>query len=253
MDDDKVLDQSEEVKVEQPTDVEPPKGEAEPVDLAKLKAESEEETKTEPQIESKDEEAEDKLDRRFTQFKGKTLQEYTKELEEAYANSSTEAGKLVAENKRLREEQAAKAGEPDDAPVVAQDPALIYAQKQLDEKMTEEYTDFVKEHPELESDTDLRAKVLEEVTVLGTAYRSQGKILGMRQGLMAAYATLGLDLTEKPSKAEKVREAVKESASNSITGASASVKSDDDFTEAQLDFAKKFGFTKDQLREHIKA
>lgn len=253
MDDDKVLDQSEEAKADQPTSVEPPKGEAETVDLAKLKAESEEETKTEPPKESKDEEADDKPERRFTQFKGETTEEYLKGVEDAYANSSTEAGKLVAENKRLREELAAKAGEPDDAPVVAQDPALIYAQKQLDEKMTDEYTDFVKDHPELESDTDLRARVLEEVTVLGTAYRSQGRILGMKQGLMAAYATLGLELNEKPSKADKVRDAVKESASNSMTGASASVKSDDDFTEAQLDFAKKFGFTKDQLREHIKS
>ncbi len=211
-----------------------------------------------------DEEEQPEFKKQFPQFKGESLEEYTPNLEEGYRKSAREGKRLAKENQdlqgRLDAITAAVAKNPELAKLIdeatgegaispVQDPALLKAREDLNTQMEKEYSEFVDEHPELDTDEELQQKVLAELEVLGAAYRAKGKVLGMKKGLQLAWESLGL---EEGSSQEKVAGAAKANAARSKTtgkgGKKPSTKSP--LTQEQIAWGKKMGLTEKQMLEY---
>lgn len=201
--------------------------------------------------------------KRFTQLKGESLEEYVKNLEDAYANSSTEGQRTAKEAREYKEqydkvaqlvatdpEFAKKLTETENAPKPPVDPALEYAREQMNEQYRNEYKSFTDAHPEMLTDEKLRDEVIAELDALGAAYEKRGAKLSMIDGLRKAWISLGLD--ESDSK-ENVVNKVKEQASQSAPQAKGNKESGKpQFTPEQVAVAKKMGLTPEQLAKYSK-
>jgi acyl carrier protein phosphodiesterase len=201
--------------------------------------------------------------KRFTQLKGESLEEYVKNLEDAYANSSTEGQRTAKEAREYKEQYdriaqlvasdpdfAAKLQQSQNVPKPPVDPALEYAREQMNKQYASEYNAFTEIHPEMVTDTELRDKVIAELDVIGAASEARGVKLSMKDGLRKAWISLGLD--EADSK-ENVVNKVKEQASKpSAPAKTAKPKGKTEFTPEQIAVAKKMGLTPDQLAKYNK-
>lgn len=203
--------------------------------------------------------------KRFTQLKGETPEEYIKNLEDAYANSSTEGQRTAKEAKdateRFNKIASLVATDPDFAeklatatdenavnPVV--DPATKWAREQMDKEYSKDYSAFAELHPEMISDENLRTEVITELDIIGQAYEARGKTLTMAEGLKKAWISLGYDEIDKK---DDVVDKTKEQASTTSTQTTKKTDSDKPtFTKAQIAMAEKMGLTVEQLAEHNK-
>lgn len=228
--------------------------------------ENEEETEDEEGDKPKpDDEEEAKFEKRFSQIQGDTPEEYTKNLEEAYRQSSTEGQRLAMETKeaqKWRDQVAAavaknpeiaqllEAATGENAPAPFVDPALAFAREQMNNTFAKEYSEFTEAHPEMLSDEKLKDEVLEELRVFADAYDAKGKRLGMAEGLKKAWISLGLDADDKK---EKVMTTAKTQAAQPKTQPKPKAPAaKPQFSDAQLEFAKKMGLTEAQLAEYSK-
>jgi hypothetical protein len=185
------------------------------------------------------------FERRFTQFKGETIEEYTKNLETAYANSSSEAlnlkkraddaVKLIATDPAAADKVVGAQEEP--VPTAApKSAAEAYAETKMREEQTREYDEFVKEHSELESDPALADRLLKELgTFSAVTWQNEGRLIGMNEGLTKAWNSLGLGNNSE----EDTRVAAKEGASQSKTSSRKKAAKKEQFTENQIKVAMK--------------
>lgn len=207
--------------------------------------------------EAAEEETAQQFEKRFTQFKGETPDEYAKNLEDAYGHSTTEATRLAQQVKDLQLEKdrimAQVANNPElaaqimgqTAPANGQtqpvysDPALLFARQTMEEQMTKEFNQFAEEHPEIQTNQELSKQVVENLSAISEAYRLRtGKIPTMKEGLAAAWIMAGKSLTDDE---ETTRMAIKNSASQSKspTGRPTASPEKPLFTKAQMDFARR--------------
>lgn len=228
--------------------------------------ENEEESEQEEGDEPKPgEEEEAKFEKRFSQIQGETPEEYIKNLEEAYRQSSTEGQRLAQErkeNQKFRDQIAAavakdpslasalEAATGEGAPAPYVDPALAYAREEMNKTFEREYREFTDVHPEMISDESLRQEVLDELQILADVYDKKGKRLGMAEGLKKAWASLGHDAGDKK---EKVMTEAKTQAAQPKAQAKPKAKIEKpQFTDEQIAFAKKMNLTPEQLAEFSK-
>lgn len=203
-----------------------------------------------------DDEEESEFKKRFTQFKGDSIEEYTPELEKAYGHALGEITRLKSADKEKQSKidsiVTAVAKDPDlakkldelmgDSSTVTVDPALMKARQDMEDQMTKDYHEFVDEHPELESDPQLNEQVFALVEEFGNTSRKGGKIMTMKEALTKVYIYLGLNDTK-----EKVAIKAKEAATKPKTGNTAKkVTKKAEFTEEQLRVAKKWGTSLEQ-------
>lgn len=254
-------------------DVETPKGEDEPTP----EATADDATPADPEAQDEpdgdkpdgDEEPEDKTDedstftKRYTQFKGDSPEEYAKNLEEAYHNSSAEAVRLSREVKEMKTRLDTIAGQVANNPELAEklnqtpasdaiaSPAVAWAEEKLNEEIKKDYADFVDLHPEIETDPTLGEKMEKAISsVIQVTYDTENRRAPLREAMEKAWIILGKD---KEDNQEKLDMAVKDQASmNKTTPATAKPKPKSEFTPAQLEMAKKLGLTEEQLRENVK-
>jgi hypothetical protein len=213
---------------------------------------------------TEDEEASE-FKKRFTQIKGDTPEEYLPNLEEAYRNSSTEAqrlakeakdlqkrvdqiGALVAKNPELAKALEEGTGEGAPSPIV--DPALQYAREQMQQTFEREYNEFADLHPELNTDDELKEKVIEELQILADVYDRRGQRLGMAEGLKKAWISLGLDADDSKEKA--ATQAKQQAAKPNTQGKPKSTTKAPEFTDAQIAMAQKFGLSAEDLAKYSK-
>lgn len=249
-------------------EVETPEGEDETV---------EEETSEEGDQEEETVEEPEGFQKRFTQFKGDTPEEYLKNLEDAYGHSSAEATRLVQQAKEATAErdrvmaqvandpalaeklqqQQTPAQTPPAAPTMA-DPLLDFARSNVQQQWEKEYHEFVSEHQEMQTDQDLNTKVLQALQVVSSNVRQiQNRTPGMKEALGMAWQSLGYSLNDSE---ETTRMAVKNAAAQSKTAVGRPTPSPTKpkFTQAQLQFAKRAypDKTEDELTEllsqHVK-
>lgn len=228
---------------------------------------SEEDDTSEDETEDEDSEDDDsKFKKQFSQFKGEDWEQYGPELEEGYRKSSREGKRLAQENSELQGRldviTQAVAKNPELAKLIedstgegavspVQDPALVELREERDKRMQKEYAEFVDGHPSLDTDEEIQGQVLEELKMLGAAWRAKGKILPMKKGLQMAWDSLGLDDDPK----SKIAGAAKTTAGRSKTtnankreGSQSSSKPK--LTEAQVNWGKRMGLTEKQMLEH---
>jgi len=222
--------------------------------------------------ETEEEEAQPSFDRAFTQFQGETVEEYAKNLEEGYRNTSKEGLRLSATNKelevRVNQLMAAVAKNPElaatlnatqdnkpAAPSAAMaDPALAYFKSEFEAKMVKEYDSFVDEHPELTSDETLANKVNQRLANFrNVIFETEGRQIGMQEGLEMAWTSLGLPLTE--SKQEATAMAVKSQASQPRKqgGKPTVAASRSQFSDDQVEFARRLypGLSTEDLEKKL--
>lgn len=247
-----------------------PEDEAEETETKEDATEEEETESSEDDTEESDnedeteEESEEPFQKRFTQLKGDNTEEYLGSLEEAYANSTTEANRIMAEARDLKSKVEAigqiAANDPelaekleavfggDNAPKPPLDPTTAYMQQEMEKKMKSEYDSFVSAHPDLESDAELAKEVNDNLAVVRDAiWQREGRLVGMEEGLKKAWNMLDRDDSE-----EKTRMAAKEIAGQGRTtgGGKKATKSSSPLTEAQIKLGKKLGLSEEQMLKH---
>lgn len=211
-----------------------------------------------------EEDEENKFQKRFSQFKGDTPEEYLKELEEAYANSSTEGQRNSKEAKEAKEKldkiltavannpELAKAlEEADNAPKPKEDPALVYARQQMEQQYEKDWGDFTRLHPELVGNQELTNELIDEMDAIAYAAERRGKTLTMAEGLQKAWISLGRQAADDK---EKIVNKTKEQASKPAPGASKPKQnsSKQEFTPEQIAVAKKMGISAEDLAKYSK-
>lgn len=210
---------------------------------------------------SDDDEEEDESDfeKRFPRFKGETLPEYTKNLEEGYENSSKQALKLKHERDQAvaeREEWKKKAmtsvakddktgddnkdDENNNPP--AEDPAISWAKQQRDKAFVGQFRDFAKVHPLVDENSDeFDQMVFEELDaavadMTGVVAKRLGRTPELSEVLEAAWPLVA---PKEDSKERKVASTLKKDGASSKNK---SVKKGDlkqQFTPSQIANARK--------------
>jgi len=193
--------------------------------------------------------APEQFERRFSQFKADTKDDYIKELEKAYDNSLKESTKLAQQSQQVNtfmkgisnnpELAAAIETETTDEPVPPApsqfDPLSLYVKQRLESEQAQEYQEFAADHPELDNDPETAQKVLDELRTFAEVERSKGRLLGMKEGLTKAYISLGLMKDNKEEVAVAAKEIAASSTAESLKKSTPKV----DVTDAQLSVARK--------------
>ena len=228
--------------------------------------EQEENSEEESNEDKPDAEEESKFQKRFTQIKGDTVEEYKTNLEEAYRNSSTEAQRIATELKSKSSEldkiQAAMAADPkladalnqaigDEKLSVQQKPAALeWAEKEMKTRLDAEYNEFTDAHTDMVTDETLREEVLNELSIIADIYAAKGKSLGMKEGLEKAWRNLGYD--EADSKEATVQSAKNIANKPATAGKSKPTQAKNGLTDAQIEYAKRYGVSADDLAANNK-
>lgn len=178
----------------------------------------------------------------FPNIKGDTPEEYIKNLEAAYGNSTTEALRL----KKLSEARTAtpppQVGDEDDPSdksvsppaTVTSDPTQLWISQQMDKEILRAYDSFKNDYSQVE-DPEMYEKFVAEVTVFSQAKLAKGEIPEPDDLYRKAAVSLGWEKTSAPSDKEKLGAALKTNAASSpakTTGAKPPVKSK--VTDAQV-------------------
>lgn len=222
--------------------------------------------------EDDDEEApeEPKFEKRYTQLKGETLEEYVKSVETAYHESSTEAVRAVQELKDLKtkvgkvlvaaekDPELAKAiglTEEDTkdakAETVQKSPAESYAEQMMNERMEQEYSDFTKEHPEVDTDQVVREELLAEVGLQSDAYfKKHGKVISMAEALNRSWKVLGYDDNKKEELAVAAKKVASQSKSTGTSSKKTKSKGKTEVSSKAMEIAKKMGLSEKDVAKY---
>lgn len=213
-------------------------------DLRKSKeevaVESSKETDEAPETDTAEEEPEEAEEeetpsfvKEFPHIKGDTPEEYAKNLEEAYKNSTTEALRLKGLAERSTET------EEDTPPVDSSDPTSLYIKQKMDEEMATAYTSFQKKYPQAAPGTPEFDTFVREVDFLSrTILSSQGRLAPPAELYQKAAVILGWE-ADKVDDKDKLSAALKDSAASSRTTTSTKKAPKSKVTDAEIAIAKK--------------
>lgn len=163
---------------------------------------------------SEEDEDSDTFTKKYPQFKGDNAEEYAKNLEEGYANSSTEAlkwKKLYEDGKAvIKKAEAIVAGskDADKDKALPTNPALAYAQSQMEKEYNDTYKTFADKYPQVhdpEQFAVLEKKV--KLVSLNIQQEENGRIPTLQECLDGAVELLKWDSQVKK---DKVNAAVKD-------------------------------------------
>lgn len=183
---------------------------------------------TEGEAETKDtEEVEEEADdqgaeaesfvKEFPNIKGDTPEEYARNLEKAYQNSTKEALRLKGLQEAPKITSTEDEGEADQKTTT---PLELWAQQELNKKITKAYTNFSKEYPQVEEKADYD-KFTRRVSALSkTILSDEGRLEEPATLYRMAAASLGWKSEGEPTEKEKLGMALKEKGASSKPGAS---------------------------------
>ncbi len=154
--------------------------------------------------------------KKFPHIKGDTLEEYLRNVEKSYENSTTEAMRLKGELDGKADKTEGKPA--DGVEVDPTDIVSLYAKQKMDEEITTAFTDFRKVYTQAVPGTADYDAFVTEVAVLSKTIRESQKRLASPKELYAKAAViLGWEASDKADDKDKLRIAVKGSASTSKT------------------------------------
>jgi hypothetical protein len=134
--------------------------------------------------------------KRFPQFKGETLEDYTQRLEDAYTKSTDEGKRLFDEVETLKSErldQIANTATEDAGEAQTTDESFgdRYARSEVRKRNRQSFDTFVEDHSELQTDPALAERMKHKVTLLvKTAFEEEGEVPDMDELLRGAWAML---------------------------------------------------------------
>lgn len=199
------------------------------------------------------------FEKRYTQFTGETPEEYIKQLEDAYGNSSSEALKIKKrlddlKAKKLTEVATGKEDEPTDGKQGEQPKSLtdIWVDQEMKRRHAEQYAKFAEVHPEVNEDDDLFNELDQETgKYMEYVFNREGRVPDLDESLNWAWKIIRPE-DSKRSKEEKVVEAVKSAGSASKTKSVTKDPAEPLFSDKQIEAAKKIDPTlRDKSRAEI--
>lgn len=222
-------------------EVETEKSEDEPSEADETEEETED---TEIGEEESQEEAEPEFVKQFPQIKGETPEEYAKNLEKAYENSTAEAMRL------RKPPETDKVDETPEAPNT--DITSLYAKQQMDKEITEAWTAFQKQYPQVtdQSEYDVFTRT---VTELSTTILQSQKRLATPEELYRKAAGILEWTPETVTREDKLRTAVKDSAASSKSSTGTKGKAVSKVSDAMLAANRKMypGKSDQEIREEL--
>lgn len=186
------------------------------------------------------------FDKRFTQFKGETPEEYAKNLEDGYQNSSQEALRLKKQLDELRAEKLSEVAQADGGKgegdgKQAQQPQSItdmWASQEMQRQHREQYGAFAAKHPEVNEDDDLFQKLDEETgKYMDYVHKTQNRVPELAESLNFAWKILRPDDTD--SRQEQVATAAKSAGSASKTKSVAKDTDKPQFSDKAIETARR--------------
>lgn len=181
----------------------------------------------------------------FPGIAGDTWEEYAKNLEPAYKNSTTEALRLkgLAEGKEEASEET--------GPV---DPRLLYIDRIVNQDIKKTYEVFRKEYPQVD-DPEQYQKFVTEVQDLSTFYQEKkGVALTAEEVYPRAAANLGWEATNKVDDSDKLAVALKDKAAASKNASATKPKIKSTVTDGEIAVAKQMwgaGMSDSKIREEL--
>lgn len=209
-------------------EVETPEGEDETSDDAETEDEAEEtgeddgqtDDDTEDEDQSQDENPETpSFVKEFDYIKGDTPEEYAKNLEAAYKNSSSEALRLKTENDELKKAPpVTPADDPaDDAPVT-KSVTDLYMQQKLDEEIQTAFNQTRKDYPQVSDPTEYDKFTRMVGTFSRTILDSEKRLAPPAELYRLAALSLGWEKkTDPPDSKDKLNMALKDGAATGKT------------------------------------
>ena len=186
-------------------------------------SEETEEESTEEEAKSDDEE-ETSFVKEFPNIKGDTPEEYSKNLEIAYKNSTAEFQRLRAEGLKTKPEEA----EDTDSNV-----ASLYAKQKMDEEIMTAYTDFSKKYPQVNDESEYSKFTNEVATLSSTILSSQKRLASPNELYQKAAVILGWE-PNSPTSQDKLDAKVLDTAANSKTNGGKAKVSKSKVTDAMI-------------------
>lgn len=172
--------------------------------------------------ESEDDSSDDSTDdtsdfvKEFPNIKGDTPEEYAKNLEAAYKNST-------AEFQRLRSEKATDDDSDDSdttATVDTSDPISLYMKQKMDDEIQTAFADFGKEYTQVNDQSEYNKFTVEVATLSQTILQSQKRLASPTELYKKAAVILGWEPQSKPSSKEKMGMALKDKAASTKSSSS---------------------------------
>lgn len=204
-------------------------------------AEDKVEEATESEEESEEEVQPPKFDKRYPRFKGETPEEYIKNLEDAYANSSGEAVRLNREVEELKTQGLAKIAnsesEEETTPPPAQSPALAWAEEQRNKEWKKDWEEFSESHPEILEDEAL-FKQFDSLTgdMFMVLKKQTNSLPTLGEAMTAAWKVLSPD---KISKEEQIAMKTKDAGADTKAKGVSKEMPKPKFSDAQIEAAIK--------------
>lgn len=206
--------------------------EEETEEVEELAPDEPEETEEDTTDDDEEEPDQPEFQKRFTQLKGDTPDEYIKNLEEAYAESGKEAVKLAREVRELKTPDK----EETKVESVETNPAILWAQSQMQQTWQKEWDTFTQDHPEVnEKDPSYDAKLADDlneqlIIVRDVILKKENRQVGMSEGLTKAWRLLDMEDNSK----ERVAMAAKDVAGQGRASSSKTKEAKPKFSDAQI-------------------
>lgn len=241
--------------------VETSKEEDEPTDEQTEEDESTDEAgeEVETNDQATDDEADDESEeaptfvKEFKHIKGDTPEEYARNLEEAYKNSTTEALRLKGLVDTAPKEPGIGETTDDEVDFDPSNPVSLYMKQKMDEEIVTAFTEFSAKYPQV-NDTLEYNKFTQEVSVLSqTIMKSQKRLAPPKELYAKAAAILGWK-PDKVTDKDRLGDALKNSAASPKPSSSAPKKPvKSKVTDAQVAAHKAMypGKTDAQIRKEL--
>lgn len=214
VDDSKVVTEDDLRSLKYPEDgVEPLQEEDEPAEGKELDVSEDAELDDQIIDEALEEEIQPKFVKEFDYIKGDTPEEYAKNLEIAYKNSSSEALRLKAERDTAKEAPSVAPIEKEESTVTTLNPTDLYVQQQLDREIQTAFSVIQKEYPQVNDPTEY-AKFTQKVNTFSRTILDSEKRLASPEELytMAAVSLKWERKVSEPDEKEKLAMAAKNGA-----------------------------------------
>lgn len=155
--------------------------------------------------------------KKFDYIKGETSEEYAKNLEAAYDNSTTEALRLNDELKKANEAPPVTPpvapADPENPAPAAVSPTDLFVQQQLDEQIQTAFAVTQKEYPQVNDPAEYTKFTKKVAAFSKTILDTEGRLASPTELYSMAAMSLGFDKVDvKPDKAEELAIATKNGA-----------------------------------------
>jgi hypothetical protein len=240
--DDTAVDDSKEVtdedfkKLKEESAVETSTEADEELETGESEEKSEEASEEDETSESQDEEESSEFVKEFPNIKGDTPEEYARNLEIAYENSTAEFQRLRDEAKTQTTD--AEETEEDAGPV---DPRLLYLDQMLQKDITDSYTKFSKDYPQTSDPVEYARFQTEAANLSQYIIQTQKRVAPASELYSKVAAILGWKSDTKPDSNDKLKVALKDGAASTKTSSATKPKSTSKVTDAEIATARAMG------------